>query len=223
MKRLTAAVLAAAFIFLCSLTACAETNSYKLSETTMNIFGGDGFVYMPDQQMFHFLSGGEASVELSVKDALYFYIIAGSDYSPSSGVTDNGENSGCSVRLECLNDSGENVMPAFPVLQIPADHLFHRYSIGKDTMFAGLPEDVSKVRVTFAAYDTRQYIRAMQITSDDTAARDMSVSEWEIHDLGNINAQTTKADYFIMVGAVAVVALIMMIFAKVRNNIKKGK
>ena len=223
MKRLTAALLAAALLFMCSITVSADNNSYKLSESTMSIFGGESFEYMPEQQMFHFTAAGEASVELSVKDALYFYIIAGSDNSPSNGVTDNGVNSGCSVRLECLDASGERVMPSYPVLEIPADHIFHRYSIGKDTMYAGLPDDVSKIRVTFTAYDSRQYIRAMQIMSDDTAARDMSVTEWEIHDLGNINAQTTKADYFIMVGFIAAVSLIMMIFAKVRNKMKKGK
>ncbi|MBQ9383544.1 MAG: hypothetical protein IJT87_04855 [Ruminiclostridium sp.] len=222
MKRLAAFATVFLMLLICSVTAFAEKNSYKLLESTMAVFGSD-LVYMPDRQMYHFTGAGEASVELSVKDTLYFYIIVGSDSSASNGVTDNGVNSGCSVRVECLDENGERILPYFAVLEVPADHVFHRYSIGSDTMYAGLPENARKVRVSFSAQDSRQYIRSMEILSDDTMARDMSLTDWEEHILGNINAETTKADYWIMVGLIAAVALIMMIFAKARNNIKKGK
>ena len=222
LKKTIISVTAVLMTLLCSVTAFAESSSYKLLESTMAVFGKD-LVYMPDQQLYHFTAAGEASVELSVKDALYFYIIVGSDNSRSNGVTDNGVNSGCSLRIECLDENRECVSPVYAVLEVPADHVLHRYSIGSDTKYAGLPENVKWVRVSFSAQDSRQYIRAMEIKSSDTAARDMTLTEWEEHTLGNINAETTKADYWIMVGLVAAVAVIMLVFSKARNKIKKDK
>ena len=228
MKR-TAAALLALVLAVCSLAVCASAQaaSFELTENTMSQLSPELLEYMPEQRFFHFLNSGSVSAEIPVSGGIYLYITAGGYHSPANGVTDNGINRVCVVKLTFFDENDEVVVMPFnnsdAVINIPADGMFHRWSIGNDAMYAGLPDNVKRAVLTVSAENDTAYIKSMYIGSSDTTARDMSALEWTVNDMGSINAQTSRADFLIMLGFVCAVAVIMMIFAKFRKKYRKGK
>ena len=222
MKRLAAVFVCALFTVLCSITASAQDYIFEL---TPDIVSDNSAVeYMPEQQIYHFTESGDISAKVPVYGGIYLYVTLGGYHSEANGVTDNGINSVCHITLTCLDENGEvaKVSRNTKVVLVPADGTFRRYSLGSEDMYMGLPEEVKTVSLTVYGENSTAYVRNIYITSSDTAARDMTSQDWEVHSMGNINAQTSRTDYIIMVGFVCAVALIMMIVAKVRQKYKKG-
>lgn len=226
MKRLVSLLLAGLFAVMTAVSAGALESSFVLSESTMSELGTDVLEYKPEQKIFHFKEYGSVSAEIPVSGGLYVYVIAGGYRSDSNGVTDNGVNHVCDISVDCFDSEGNEVM--FPgvshvIAMCPADGVFYRCAVGSQDMYAGLPENVSKVRLTVTGLNDTAYIKSMCLVSDDTKARDMSDTLWAQASAGNINAQTRPIDYYIMVGIVFLIALIMFGFKKWRDRIRKGK
>ncbi len=222
MKKAVSIVIAVLFFMLSGFTVYAD-NSFRLLDSNKDILGGS-IVYQPEQQIFRLTKGETYSVELSADRGLYLFITVGGYESGSgSGAGDNGINCGCEIIPECFDKDGNIIAPAYAKLFTPADGTFSRYRIGADDKYSGLPEGTEKIRLTINAVGDRQYIRALEIHTSDTKAMDLSLREWESHKLGNINSETTRADYWIMVGFVVAVAAVMIIVRKARDNSRKKK
>lgn len=222
MKKAISTVLAVLFFIASGITAYAE-NSYRLLDSNKDILGGS-IVYQPEQQIFRLTKGETYSVELSADRGLYLFVTVGGYESGSgNGEADNGINYGCEIRLDCYDAGGEMISPAYDKVFTGADGTFSRYSIGAGDKYSGLPDGTEKIRLTINAVGDKQYIKALEIHTSDTVAVNMSDREWEIHRLGNIDAQTTRFDYWIMVGFVVAVAAVMIVFRKARDNIRKKK
>ena len=225
MKRLTAVFLCAFFLFCFGITASAAESAFMLSPENVRETGGS-LEYLPEQKIFRFTRRDSVQTELPVSGGIYAYVIAGGYHSESDGVTDNGVNCVCTVDMKLFDENGEQVISpelGSAVLIIPADGAFHRWSIGSEDMYAGLPENVKRVCLTVSGMNDTAYIRSLYLGSSDTKARDMSALKWEVHDVGNIDANTGTAQRIIMIGFICAVAAVMMIFAKVRGKYRKGK
>ncbi len=222
MKKAVSIVFAVLFFMAAGFTAYAE-NSYRLLDSNKDILGGN-IVYQPEQQIFRLTKGETYSVELSADRGLYFFVtVGGYESANGSGSADNGIRCGCEIRLDCYDSEGEVITPVYDTIFTEADGVFCRWSIGSDDMYSGLPENTKKVRLTIKADAERQYIKALEMHTSDTVALNKTLREWESHKLGNINAQTTLADYWIMVGFVAAVAAVMIVFRKIRDSIRNKK
>ena len=225
MKRLVAVILCALFLFSCSIITSAEEREYMLSPETVSELGCEGLEYLTEQKIFHFTKAGSATVDIPVYSGIYAYVAAGGYRSESNGVTDNGVNCVCTIKMTFFDENGDAVLVpnADVLIMIPADGKFHRWSIGKDTMYAGLPENVKRLSLTVGGMNDTAYIKSIYISTSDMIARDMSALDWEYHDVGNIDAQTGTMQRIVMIGFICLVAAVMMIFAKVRGKYKKGK
>lgn len=224
MKKAVSFLLSAAMLFILSISAAAQDYTFELTPDTPET--SDAVVkYMPEQKIYHFVGKGDLVTEIPVYGGVYVYMTLGGYKSTSDGVTDNGINCVCRVNIGFLDENGETViLPGYDdVLIVPADGKFRRLSFGREDMYAGLPENVKMMHIDIHSENDTAYMRNLYMTSSDTAARDMSLDEWEIHEMDNINAQTSRADHWIMVGFVFAVALIMMIFAKAKKNIASKK
>lgn len=226
MRRLVAALICALGLFSCSIAASAEENEFMLTPETMSSLGCDSLEYLPEQKIYHFTGRDSVEVRLPVSGGIYAYVAAGGYHSSSNGVTDNGVNCVCTINLSFFDENGERVIEedlGAAVICIPADGVFHRWSVGTDTMYAGLPENVKRMTLTVSGMNDTAYIKSLYISSSDTKARDMSALKWEVHDVGNIDAHTGTMQRIIMIGFICLVAAVMMIFAKIRGKYKKGK
>ncbi len=223
MKRFFAAVCVVLCAFVLGIVSSAQEASFELTPETAKQF--EALEYMPEQGIYHFTRSDSISADIPVHDGIYVYVTAGGYRSPANGVTDNGINCVCTVKLTFFDENGDVVvvLHADPLIFIPADGAFHRWSIGTDAMYAGLTDNIKRATLTVSAKNDTAYIKSMYIASSDIVARNMSGNKWEVNDMGNINAQTTMADRLIMIGFVCAVALIMMIVAKVRQKYKRGK
>jgi|GEM_PF-3280135 len=225
MKRIVSLLLTVLFALLSAVSACAEESSFILAESTLPELGCDKLVYMPEQKIYHFTEKTEASIEIPVAAAIYAQVILGGYKSASNGVTDNGVNCVCSIKTTFFDENGEELLigSGAELVIVPADGTFHCCNIGSMDMYAGIPDNVSKVKITVSAENDTAYLKSLVIASSDTKARNMSAWSWEHNPVGNINAQTSRADYFIMIGFVFAAALIMFAVKKARDRIKKGK
>ena len=226
MKRLIAVLLCALFLFCFGITASALGSEFTLTPETVTELGCGSLEYLSEQKIYHFTGRDSAQIEIPVSGGIYTYVIAGGYHSESNGVTDNGVNCVCSLNIMLLDENGEQVISpdlGSPVICIPADGAFHRWSIGNDEMYAGLPENVKSVKLTVSGENNTAYIKSLYISSSDTQSRDMSALKWEVNHLGNIDAQTGTMQRIVMIGFICLVAAVMMIFAKVRGKYKKGK
>lgn len=226
MKRLVSLLIAGLFAIISAVSAGAAESSFILTESTLAELGSDILEYKPEQKIFHFKGYGSVSTEIPVSGGIYLYVTAGGYRSDSNGVTDNGVNHVCDISVECFDNDGNEVM--FPgvshaIAMCPADGVFYRCSVGSQDMYAGLPDNVSKVRLTVTGMNDTAYIKSICIVSDDTKARSMAEAGWQQNTVGNINAQTRPIDYYIMVGIVFLIALMMLGFKKWRDRIRKGK
>jgi hypothetical protein len=223
MRRFFAALIYALCLFSCSITAGAYDDAFTLTPGTLPELGCDGLEYMPEQKIYHFTKAGSAVVDMPVSGGIYAYVTAGGYYSASNGVTDNGENCVCTIKMTFFDENGDKVIVPHgdPIILIPADGAFHRWSIGSDEMYCGLPENVKRVNLDVGAQNDTAYIKSLYISTSDMIARDMSAHKWEVHDVGNINAQTGTVQRIIMIAFICAVAGIMMIFAKVRSKYRK--
>ena len=226
MKRLVAVILCALFLFSCSITAFAEEHEFMLSPDTVSELGCEGLEYLTEQKIFHFTRRDSAQIEIPASGGVYVYTAVGGYRSESNGVDDNGINCVCTVKISFYDENGEEIIApeaGASVVCVPADGTFHRLSIGDDAMYAGLPENAKKVKLTVTGENNTAYIKSLYISSSDTKARNMSSLKWEDNSLGNIDAQTGTMQRIVMIGFICLVAAVMMIFAKVRGKYKKGK
>ncbi|MBO6230776.1 MAG: hypothetical protein J6O50_09425 [Ruminiclostridium sp.] len=225
MKRVIAAFICAVSLFVLNVTAFADNNSFRLTAENMQELDGDCLEYMSEQKIYHFTKAGSVSAEIPVSGGIYAYVTAGGYRSPANGVTDNGVNRVCTVKMTFFDENGEVVvvLHADPLIMIPADGVFHRWSIGSDEMYSGLPDNVKKMCLTVTGVNDTAYIKEIYIASSDMVARDMSALNWETHEVGNINAQTGTVQRIIMVAFVCAVAAVMMLAVKLRDYYKKRK
>lgn len=220
MKRLAAFLVCIAAAVFCGISASASEYTFAL--TPENVSEYEAVEYLPEQQIYHFTGAGSISSEIPAYDGLYVRVIAGGYRSESNGVTDNGVNCVCRVDVDCIYEDGQEYSLSGTAL-VPADGTFWCNDIGTDTMFAGLPDGVEKIRLTVTGMNETAYIKTLRIVSDNTQARDKSDYIWHQTKVGNINAQTSRADRFILIGFVCAVAVIMMISAKIRDKYRKGR
>ena len=210
------------FAVCAAVSASASGSSFVLSEETASQLGGS-ITYQSEQRIYRLTQGDSYTAEIPASSAVYMFVVIGGYESGSgSGDGDNGVSCGCEIIPVCVDKNG-GIISAYDKVFTPADGTFGRYSIGADDKYSGLPDGTDRIRLTIKAVGARQYIRALEIHTSDTIAADLTLREWETHTLGNINAQTTRADYWIMVGFVAAVAAVMIVFAKLREKYRKGK
>ena len=189
---------------------------YELGTLSLSQSSGSPFTAAEaaDKTLYYRLEKTPAVLEFDVSDGMYVFCDAG-NYN-GHGV--------CTLTLECIGADGTELF-SYGSVTLPSDGYFYRAGIGDSTMYAGLAEGTEKVRLTIEcdAGDS-PYFRTLSVYTDDTTARDMSVSGWELSErMSHIDLGTSLSDRLILIGFVCAVAGIMMIVAKTRNKYRKGK
>ena len=196
-----------------------SSREYRLDTLSISQPSGSPFTAAEaaDKTLYYRLEKSSAVLEFDVSEGMYVFCDAGN-------YTGHGV---CTLTLDCIGADGASLF-SYGSVTLPSDGYFYRASIGNGAMYAGLAEGTEKVRLTIecAAAGTADspYFRALSVYTDDTTARDMSVSGWELSErMLHLDLGTSLSDRLILIGFVCAVAGIMMIVAKARNKYRKGK
>lgn len=130
------------------------------------------------------------------------------------------------VTLDCFDGDG-NTVASFGSITITDDGSYHRYEVGVPAAgtYAAVPEGtkVMRVSMTFTEGKNSPFFH-IGADFSSVAATDLSITGWEVLEKDRlVDADTAPWAHWVLVGFVFAVAVIMMIFAKVRKKYRKGK